>query len=109
MLFAYTARLIKKSKDICFCHDCCKGLTPKEDMYKKFFEYIHGLGIETTVFYEPDIQRVGHWHVHGTLNIPNHIFRKKLIKDVIGMGYYFYLRYINNQQGWEEYIRKNQK
>lgn len=103
MRFAYTARLhmdLKKFNSFLFFQ--------KERMYERLFDYLHGRGIETTVFYERDKQNKDKWHVHGTLNIPINVFRKQMIKDVNEIGYYFFIKPVYEEGGWDLYIRKQQ-
>jgi len=99
-LYAYTARFLKKKYE-----------EPEEPeiMYQPMFDHLHKCGYETTVRYEPDYQRHDMCHVHGTIRIPNDVYRKQIISDLKEKRFYFFLKNITNQYGWEEYINKHQK
>lgn len=99
-LYAYTARFLKRKSE--------ESEEP-HIMYQPMFEHLHKCGYETTARYEPDYQRINHYHVHGTIRIPNNVYRKEIIKDLKQKRYYFFIRNITNQCGWDEYITKQQK
>jgi len=52
-----------------------------------------------------ELDKKGKLHLHGIINIPKECYRKKLLPN----GLHMKLKMLFNEQGWDEYITKDQR
>lgn len=74
----------------------------------KSSDYLHILtvlkrhGNVTRNYYEKDSK--GKWHVHGVVELPKGFYRARVCLP----GYHVHFKEIWNEEGWEDYMRKDQ-